>query len=247
MGVTHRIRFGSRRTTVAIAMVVAVVAISSVLFVPAISATAPPTSSAPHTYRVQISETGLPKGTAWFVDITASSATAAGTFTSTSSSIVVALPNGTYIIRAGTDNLRWVSPATLTIQVKGVPLAVAVEFDSRSVFSVTFNEKGLPAGASWHVDLSGANIPGTSISSTAASISIALPDGSFAFQIGTSLKNYKADPASGTLHVAGAALSKDVKFEKGSAPQAVALHSPGLFSVQSFSSAMISPRATRSV
>jgi hypothetical protein len=210
----QRMRFGSGKLTVTIAMVVTIVAISSILIVPAVSATAPATPSAPRTYHVQISEIGLPTGTAWYVDISSSTA-AAGTFTSTSSSIVVTLPNGTYIIRAGTDNLRWTSPATLTIKVKGAPLAVAVKFDHRSVFSVTFNEKGLPAGASWRVDVTGANIPATSISSTAAAISIALPNGSFTFQVGTSAKAYHADPGSGTLHVAGAIISIGVKFEKG--------------------------------
>jgi hypothetical protein len=224
---------------------VALVATASVLFVPGVSA-APGASSAPHTYPVQISEHGLPTGTAWFIEITTTTTTTTSTvvLTTTSSSIVVKLPNGTYHIRAGTDNLRWVAdPPTGTFHVRGAPLSVGVKFDHRAVFPVTFNEKGLPSGASWKVEVSGANIPDTSASSTAASISIALPNGSFAFRITTTANHYKADPSSGTVHVAGTAISRNIKFEKGSVPLAPLLVGP--FTLQSVSNGMIPVREAR--
>ncbi len=219
--------FRSSRTIAAIAMVVAVVAIASVLFVPAAAASPVTSSTAPHTYSVQLNERGLPTGTAWFVVIT--DATAAGRLlSSTTSSIVVALPNGTYSVRAGTDNLRWApDPATVTIHVMGAPFATGFKFNPRAVFPVTFNEKGLPAGASWRVDVSGASIPATSATSTASSITIALPNGSFDFTVTTTANHYKANSASGSFHVSGAPLSRDIKFEKGSVPLAPLLASPG--------------------
>ncbi|MGI0140764.1 MAG: hypothetical protein ACREBT_06460, partial [Thermoplasmata archaeon] len=72
-------------------------------------------------------------------------------------------------------------------------------------YAVTFNETGLPAGTSWTVTLNGANE-----TSSTANITFGMPDGSFAYSIGSLA--YLAEPSSGMVTVAGAPLKVSVTF-----------------------------------
>ncbi len=73
-------------------------------------------------------------------------------------------------------------------------------------YPVTFSETGLLAGTSWSVSLGG-----SSLRSTAATISAQERNGTYAFTVGAPV-GYAASPASGTVVVAGAAVNVPIAF-----------------------------------
>ena len=75
-----------------------------------------------------------------------------------------------------------------------------------ATFDVTFSETGLASGTSWTVTLGG-----TTSSSTTASIVFHMANGTYSFTVGA-VSGYTASPASGSVTVNGAAVTKGVAF-----------------------------------
>ncbi len=73
-------------------------------------------------------------------------------------------------------------------------------------YPVEFTETGLPGGTTWSVSFNGA-----SLSSSAALMSFAAPNGSYSFSVGP-VFGYSAIPASGVLSVNGAAVTLSIYF-----------------------------------
>ena len=84
-------------------------------------------------------------------------------------------------------------------------LAWVVRF-SPSTYEVTFTESGLPSGASWSVTLNG-----TTASSTSPEITFTEQNGTYAYTVG-SITGYTTTPLSGSVRVAGAAVTQAVTF-----------------------------------
>lgn len=77
---------------------------------------------------------------------------------------------------------------------------------SSSTYEVTFTESGLPSGASWSVTLNG-----TTSSSTSPEIAFTEQNGIYAYTVG-SVTGYTTTPPSGSVSVAGAAVTQVVTF-----------------------------------
>jgi len=109
------------------------------------------------TYNVTFQETGLPAGTNWSVTIFGHFGWGhhfhGGHQISDNSSIVLALPNGTYGYRAhAADGFVAVSGGNGTFVVNGsAPSPIAVTFGKPTTYAVTFSETGLPSGTNWTV------------------------------------------------------------------------------------------------
>lgn len=157
-------------------------------------------------YSVTFTETGLPSGTTWYVNLSNGNS-----LNSSSSSITLELANGSYNYTVGTVNPTY-SANSGSFSVSGSSQSVSVAFTTKSPveYTVTFSESGLPSGTSWSVTLNG-----TAHSSTSANITLSLANGSYAFTVGN-VSGYNSSPSSGNLTVSGSALTKTITFSKQS-------------------------------
>jgi hypothetical protein len=144
------------------------------------------------TYAVTFTETGLPSGTSWTVDLAGSNMTSTGT------TITFAEINGTY---AYSVTNTYGGTASGSVTVNGAAASATIAF-----YHVEFSEKGLAKKTSWSVTTNG-----DTRTSTGTSISFYLTDGSYSF---TASGGKKYATLSGTFSVSNAAKTIDLKFTK---------------------------------
>jgi hypothetical protein len=159
----------------------------------------------PFTYPVTFSESGLPSGTEWYVNVT--NATGVGlSFRSSTSTILFQEPNGTYSYSIATGNKKFApSPYPGSFTVAGAHISEAVGFSSVT-YTVTFSESGIPSGTAWYVNLTN----GQTFSSSLATISFQEPNGTYSYSIATGNKEYSSH--GGSFTVDGASVSETVAF-----------------------------------
>ncbi|AKA47836.1 hypothetical protein IX51_00650 [uncultured archaeon] len=148
---------------------------------------------------VTLTESGLPSGTRWYVNLTNGQS-----FSSTSNSISLSEPSGTYGYTASSENGRLVpsSPAG-QFSVNGSPVSLGVTFQGRS-YSVVFSETGLPPPYEWYVNLSNGLSSGPISSS---SYTASLPNGTYSYTVSSGNKSYSPGISSGSFTVQGAAMT----------------------------------------
>jgi hypothetical protein len=122
-------------------------------------------------------------------------------------SLNISLPNATYDFVVGTSDSEWTTLPTSQFTVVGIPLLVNTTFVP-VVFTVTFDESGLPSGASWYANVTGQ----TPLSGPAgSSLSLSLFNGSYTDAFSTNEAGWLANGSIGfTVH--GAPLVIDVTF-----------------------------------
>ncbi|MCL5889370.1 MAG: hypothetical protein M1597_05365 [Candidatus Thermoplasmatota archaeon] len=158
------------------------------------------------TYAVTFTESGLPSGTAWYVNITGQP----GSGAITGSSYTVSLINGSYSYTVQSQGrIYHASPGSFTVNGLTTTNSVSVSF-SKVTYIVTFNESNLPSGTAWYVNLSN----GQSLSSSTNTISFSVSNGSYTYTISTSNKIYEAPPSSGPITVNGSAVPVSIAFSK---------------------------------
>ncbi len=139
-------------------------------------------------YPVTFSETGLSAGTTWSVVVNGS------TNSSSSSTISLSEPNGTYNYNL-TNVPGWrTNPYSGTVAVFGFPAAVSAKW-TRTVYPVTFQELNLPGGTSWRITLNG-----STNSTTGPSLGFEEPNGTFGYSV-WGIAGWTADAYSGTVSV----------------------------------------------
>jgi len=140
-------------------------------------------------YSVTFNERGLPPNTNWSVAIGAAGAA------STSSTIEVPEPNGTFDYRvAGVPGYSTTWSGVVT--VRGNNPTVTVSF-VEVTYLVTFEESGLANDTNWNVTIDGA-----AHAATTSSLVVELPNGTFDFTV-SSVPGY-ITPPTGSVSVAGA-------------------------------------------
>ena len=159
-------------------------------------------------YNVTFFETGLSTGQTWSVNF-------GGLFaSSTDSSIIFVVTNGTYdySIRAVTGFSP--SPSSGSLTVKGPVPLIQITFTKNgsvaSPYTVKFVESGLPEGTKWFVNLNGKNE-----NSTGNNITFNENNGTYAFNI-TPIAGFTTLPKNGSVSVKGQAFSIMVYFEHNS-------------------------------
>ncbi|MGP6240047.1 PEGA domain-containing protein, partial [Cuniculiplasma sp. SKW4] len=154
-------------------------------------------------YTVTFTETGLPSGTTWYVNITGHDS---GAITGTSYSI--SLPNGTYTYTIATSDHEYVPVSySGSVTVSGKSVSESITF-SLVTYSVTFTETGLPSGTTWYVNITGHD----SGAITETSYSISLPNGTYSYTIATSDHEYAPVSYSGSVTVSGNSVSESITF-----------------------------------
>ncbi len=163
-------------------------------------------------YPVTFSETGLPAGTTWAVDV-------GGTANrSTSRTIVFWEPNGTYSYTLGSVPGFFASYVG-SFQVVGAPAAANVSW--LRAYAFTLSETGLPTGSNWSVSLNEGSAGDQFASSTGASVVFALPNGSGRYQV-TPIPGETTAPWSSTFTIDGGPLSLVIAWRPFAYPVAFA-------------------------
>ena len=155
----------------------------------------------PVTYTVTFTESTLPSGAKWYVNITGQSS-----LSSTGTSISIALTNGSYTYSIGTPDKTY-SAQGGSFTVNGAALSETVTF-TEITYAITFTESGLPSGSDWNVTLNGVKS-----SSTSTSISFNDPNGSYSYTVGI-YQGYSANPATGTVTINGGDVSVTIEFTR---------------------------------
>ncbi len=171
----------------------------------------PFTSTLSGRYTVQFTETGLPSGSTWYVNVTGYPGLVATVSGTSGTSVSILLTNGTYTYGAATSAAGWTTPSSGSTVVNGANVNVSVPFSSNKPYTVTFTETGLPIGVTWYVNISGEPSLSTTVgSSSGTQLSISLVNGSYSFSAASNSKNWTASGSS--FSVAGSAVNLTVKF-----------------------------------
>jgi hypothetical protein len=157
-----------------------------------------------HAYVVTFSETGLPSGYTWYVNMSTSSGPLTGT------SYTVDLFNASYSFKiASLDKSYSASPQSGTFTVAGSPITESITF-SLVTYTVSFSESGLPSSTTWYVNLTN----GQTFSSTTTSISFSEPNGTYNYSVATVNKAYKAVSYPGQFIVSGGTVNVAIVFSE---------------------------------
>jgi hypothetical protein len=102
----------------------------------------------PVTYKITFTEKNLPVGAYWSVNALNYNYSISYYNTSSTSSMIAYLPNGTYNY-SGNSNVG--STPFREFNVTGIPITLYVVFPG--AYSVVFKETGLPTGITWYVSV----------------------------------------------------------------------------------------------
>lgn len=156
-------------------------------------------------YSVTFTESGIKKGTPWYVYL--SNGLISENITGASFRFFVT--NGTYSYSAYVL-VSGYAPSNGLIIVTGNALDVSIAFSSLIRYTVYFNETELPEGSKWFVNLS----DGNSLNSTTNFVKFLEPDGSYSFVVYTTDVNYAPDPSWGYFTINGTGFSQTILFSR---------------------------------
>lgn len=151
-------------------------------------------------YQVKFTESGLPPGTEWYVNVTNDTGYVKEG-SSTSTTITFFLLNGTYNFTDSTS-YKVFFPSTYkgSFNVSGSAVNPKVITFLPFTYKVTITESGLPPGTTWYSNVSGGYASGPI---SGSSYSFNLVNGSYQYFISTSDKGYSPNIPSGTFTVSG--------------------------------------------
>jgi hypothetical protein len=155
------------------------------------------------TYALIFSESGLPQGTTWTVEVNGTPSTGHAT------TLTQSLPNGSYAYSVVALPGFTDTPTSGSFTVAGAGQSVAVSFVPFT-YAVHIVESGLKVGNPWSVTLGG----NTSTVSS-GSLDLELANGTYAFQIGGP-SGFNATPPDGTWTVSGGPVTVYIGFAPSS-------------------------------
>ena len=156
-------------------------------------------------YAVTFSESGLPAGDTWYVNISSGPSLSA---TGATSTLSANLPNGTYTYSVATNDATYApNYYSGTVDVTGSPVSAAPITFSPVTYSVVFTETGLPGGTSWT-----ATLASSPQSTTSSSITFSVTNGTYSYSIASSNNHYAPNVYSGGVLVEGSGATVPITF-----------------------------------
>ena len=155
------------------------------------------------TYALAFTESGLASGTAWSVQVNATTRVSSG------ASISFQEPNGSYSFEVSAIPGYSASVNAGTVVVAGAPVGVPVTFVPVG-YLVVITERGLPAGANWTLWFNGSLYPGASPNRT-----LVVPDGRYNFfGLGTTVGGAVYSPSNlfDSIRVNGSGVNATVSY-----------------------------------
>ena len=151
------------------------------------------------TYGVGFSETGLPAGTNWSLDLNGSVQSTTGT------SLQFIEPNGSYPYKVGYI-AGYATTLTIGTQVvSGSNTSLTLPF-AQVTYTIVFSESGLPTSSLWSV-----HVDSRVLSTHSTTVSTQLPNGTFDYTI-PALAGYVPIAKNGSVLVSGAGQTVPVPF-----------------------------------
>lgn len=142
-------------------------------------------------YNATFTETGLPAGTTWYVNLT----TGVSINNITSGNITFMLPNGTYTYYATSGNNFYRAMPTTSFKIYGRNITLLVTFTDK-LYNVIFTETGLSKGTIWSVTLNNE----TETLTTSTILFTDITNGTYSYNVVT-ISGYTVAPSSGTIIV----------------------------------------------
>ena len=156
-------------------------------------------------YIITFTESNLPNGSTWYVNITESNGTVYHSGAITSSSYSFQSTNGSYKYTITTsDHTFKPSVSSGSFTVNGSSASESISF--LKLYAATFIETGLSSGTSWSVTLNG-----TTLSSTTNTITFSEPNGTYSYTIGK-ISGYNISKSSGSLTINGKNATQSITF-----------------------------------
>lgn len=155
-----------------------------------------------YAYSVPMTESGLPNGTAWYLNETAGPSGAPVIDTGAIYSWIedLSLVNGSYTFSIATTDKQLHSSGSVSLSENGgtvTPLAAESIVFAAYTANVTFQESGLPTGSIWSVTLGG-----TLNATNGTTLGFVEPNGTYAYSVSPPA-GWGASPASGNVTVSG--------------------------------------------
>ena len=158
-------------------------------------------------YKVTFTETNVPVGVSWSINLyTANNSTYY--YSTSSPSMTAYLPNGTYYYTANyyyNNGYMSISVPSREFTVNGTSQTINVTFPV--TYKVTFTETGLSSGTTWSVTLNG-----TTLSSTTNTIIFSMPNGTYSYTV-SSVSGYTLSSSSGNITVKGSNYTQSIIFK----------------------------------
>jgi YVTN family beta-propeller protein len=152
-------------------------------------------------------ESGLPSGTEWYVNL--SNGNNSGAITGSAYTFTQA--DGTYSYNiATTDKTYHASAGSIIVNNSNVNRSVNF---SKFTYTVTFTESGLSNGTHWNTTLNGTNS-----SSNGTTVSFDMVNGTYSYTV-SGVSGYSIANSSGTVSVNGTNVAKNVKFTLSPSPE----------------------------
>ncbi|MHB8352339.1 MAG: right-handed parallel beta-helix repeat-containing protein, partial [Thermoplasmata archaeon] len=176
---------------------------------------------APVLWTVTFSQSTLPSGTNWSVDLNGTA------HFSTGSSLTFEEMNGSYAYTVEPVVDFTVASSTATVVVTGASTSVVVAF-ALYTYPVVFQEQGLPSGTHWYVNFTAhpAALNPTNISTTLSHVTISLVNGTFSITRQVGSADYF--PVSGLVQTFTSSPSLGVTIEFAAPTSAVTFTESGL-------------------
>ena len=163
-------------------------------------------------YKSTFTESNLPSGTPWFVNISG----VPGSGKITGSSYSTTLKNGTYSYTVSTSSSQYYpSASTGSFTVSGKQVSISVTFQKKApvitYYKTTFTESGLPSGIPWFVNITGISNSGPI---KVSSYSTTLKNGTYSYTVSTSSSQYYPSASTGSFTVSGKDSLVGIVFQK---------------------------------
>lgn len=152
-------------------------------------------------FEVNFTETGLPAGTQWYVNISNQSGPGFGSGPIYNNHYSTNITNGSYSYAAASTNATLVAGYG-SFTINGAPKNIPVSF-AKAKYLVTFSEQNLPSGTLWYINLSS----GQKLSSSSQYIETNLTIGSYTYSVATANKTFSAPAGSFSVVKGGTALN----------------------------------------
>ena len=158
----------------------------------------PEGNSSLSNYNTTFTESGLPAGTSWYVNL--SNGMHSGSITG--SSYTFQLSNGTYSYNiATTDKIYHSNAGTIKVNAKNSSFQASF---TKYTYKVSFTESGLPSGTHWSMTFNGATS-----GSNGTTITFDAVNGTYSYTV-SNVSGYSV--SSGSISVNGANIAKNVTF-----------------------------------
>jgi hypothetical protein len=164
------------------------------------------------TFVINITESGLPVGELWYVNLSGYEPVNLGkSNVSALTYMTFTTFNGTYLFSVGKTDSRYVPQySSYSFTVSGKNKTVSVIFVPKE-YTIYFDETGLPSTVKWNLDISNSSGTVAQLSGT-GNFSDSLPNGSYSYSVSTVDKLYAPTVYSGPIAVNGKPVFLNVSF-----------------------------------